>query len=154
MKSVRKKSQEQENRIAKELNGGTTPGSGAVWHSKGDVKAENYLIEAKYTDEPYYSVALPILKKIENEALHENFRIPVLYVDIQEVRVCLVSEKYISKPDKFVPEHYSSTVSSSFRLHKGMCVDSLTKNIIKGVLSIKGNPFYIMAPEDLDYFCL
>ena len=34
MKSVRKKSQEQENRIAKELNGGTTPGSGAVWQNR------------------------------------------------------------------------------------------------------------------------
>lgn len=154
MKSVRKKSQKQENRIAKEMNGSATPGSGAVWHSKGDVKAEKYLIEAKYTDEAYYSVNLSILKKIIKEALHENFRIPVLYVDIQDLKLCIVQEKDIVRQDEFIPDSYISSTGASVRLHKSQAQDETTKAARRIVLSLKGNPFYIMSPDDLDYFCL
>ena len=152
--SVRRKSQKQENRIAKELGGKTTPGSGAQWHSKGDVKAENYLIEAKYTDEAHYPLSLPILTKIEKEALRENFRIPVLYVDIQDLKLCVVPEKYITKLNDFNFKKVYSTTSSSVRIHKQGLQDATTKELTHVIVSLKGKCYYVMAPEELDYFCL
>lgn len=79
---VRKKSQLQEKRVASELGGRVTPASGALWGAKGDVKSDLFLAECKTTEKPAYPLTLKTWTKISKEALKENFRLPVMSIDL------------------------------------------------------------------------
>lgn len=79
---VRKKSQIQEKRVANELGGKVTPASGALWGAKGDVKSDLFLAECKTTEKPAYPLTLKTWTKISKEALKENFRLPVMSIDL------------------------------------------------------------------------
>lgn len=83
MLTVRKKSQRQEKRVAKELKAKVTPASGALWGAKGDVRNKDYLVECKTTDSDGYSLNLATWRKIFLEALHDGFREPVMCIDIE-----------------------------------------------------------------------
>lgn len=91
MNYIKKKSAKQESRTAKEFGGKTTPASGAMWSAKGDVRTLDFLIENKYTDANNYKLELKILEKIENEALRDNFRTPVLQIDIAELSLVVLN---------------------------------------------------------------
>lgn len=91
MSYIKRKSAKQEKRTAKEFGGKLTPASGAMWGAKGDVRTEDFLIENKYTDANKYKLELKILEKIEKEALKDNFRTPVLQVDIQELSLVVLN---------------------------------------------------------------
>lgn len=67
-KYKKKTSQRLEKRMAKSLNGRTTPGSGAFNGNKGDVKSADWLGEHKFTDKKSYSLSLKIWAKINREA--------------------------------------------------------------------------------------
>lgn len=77
----KKKSQVQEKRIAKELDGRTQPGSGAFENFKGDVKTDDFLIEAKRTDKKSLSVKGEWLTKIDREAIAEGKK-PALVIEL------------------------------------------------------------------------
>lgn len=77
----KKKSQVQEKRIAKELGGKTQPGSGCFDHFKGDVKLDDYLIEAKRTDKNSITVKAEWLSKIDHEAINVG-KTPALVIEI------------------------------------------------------------------------
>lgn len=47
-----------ERRVAREVGGRTTAGSGSSWRSPGDVRTATHLIEHKYTDKGSYSLSL------------------------------------------------------------------------------------------------
>lgn len=79
---IRKKSRKQEERVAKELRGRPTPASGALWGAKGDVRNDKFLVECKFTDNSYYTLNSKTWKKIFEEAMHDNFRIPVMCIDV------------------------------------------------------------------------
>lgn len=81
-KYIKRKSKLQENRTAKEFNGRTTVASGAMYHSKGDVKTSTLLIENKYTDAPFYMLKLSVWRKIMQEATKEALRVPVMQLDL------------------------------------------------------------------------
>lgn len=80
---VKKKSQLQERRVAKDLNAQTVVASGALWGSKGDVRHDNLLVECKTTDKDYYSLTVAIWEKIEKEAVKDGLRLPVMCIDIK-----------------------------------------------------------------------
>jgi hypothetical protein len=84
----------QEKEDAKYFGGRTTPASGATDWSKGDVKVPFFLIEDKFTDKDYYVLKLSIWQKIENEAMQENLRIPLLRLDICGQRFVIFDEDY------------------------------------------------------------
>jgi len=67
-----KKSQKQEQRLAKHYGGSVTPGSGNGWVHKNDVKTPTLSIEAKYTDAKSYSLKLADLIKAEKIALMDG----------------------------------------------------------------------------------
>jgi len=77
----KKKSQKQEARVAKELDGRAQPGSGAIEHLKGDVTTDRFLIEAKRTDKKSISITGEWLSKIDQEALNVG-KIPALVFEI------------------------------------------------------------------------
>ena len=91
MSYIKRKSAKQEKRTAKEFAGKLTPASGAMWGAKGDVRTLDYLIENKYTDANKYKLELKILEKIEKEALKDNFRTPILQVDISELSLVVLN---------------------------------------------------------------
>jgi len=62
----------QEKKTANDFGGLTTPGSGNQWHSKGDVKTTEYLIECKTTTKDSYSLTSKVWSKIYTEALLES----------------------------------------------------------------------------------
>lgn len=90
-KTVKEKSQEQEKRTAKQLNGQTQIASGAIWTMKADVRTEDFLIENKYTDSSYYTLNVTTWEKIFKEATNDNLRIPLMQVDIKD-KSCIICE--------------------------------------------------------------
>lgn len=93
--SVRKRSVKQEKGIAADMNCRVVPGSGSSWACKGDIRGENFLIEAKYTDENYYALKLEIWNKIKKEATKDSLRIPIMCIKVQE-KEFMVLEKGIA----------------------------------------------------------
>lgn len=101
MSYIKRKSQKQEKRTAKEFGGKLTPASGALSGAKGDVRTgvrdgsrfnqQDFLIENKFTDKSSYSLKLSIWEKIELEALRDNFRTPLMQIDIQDLQVVVIN---------------------------------------------------------------
>lgn len=81
---VKRKSQKQEKRVAKELGGRVTPASGALWGAKGDVRSEYFLVECKVTSKSSYPLKDTIWDKIAKEALHDNMREPVMCIELND----------------------------------------------------------------------
>ena len=90
MKNVKKKSKKQEEKIAKDIGGRTTPASGALWAFKGDVRNDKYLIEAKFTDSNKYQLKYTTWDKIKREAINDGLRIPVMQITIQNMEYALL----------------------------------------------------------------
>ena len=81
---VKKKSQLQEKSVAKDLDARTVIASGALWGSKGDVRHDDFLVECKTTEKPYYSLTMKVWEKIEKEAIKDGLRIPLMCIDIND----------------------------------------------------------------------
>ena len=79
----------QEARTARDFGGRTTPASGSQWHSKGDVKTNNWLIECKTTSKLSYSLKAETWHKIWTEAISEG-RDPIMVLDFETEGVSLV----------------------------------------------------------------
>lgn len=93
---VKKKSQLQEKSVAKDLNAKTVVASGALWGSKGDVRHDEFLVECKTTEKPFYSLTMKVWEKIEKEAVRDGLRTPLMCVDINngEDRYAVFLEKH------------------------------------------------------------
>lgn len=76
-------SNKQESRVAKELNAHTVIASGSLWGSKGDVRAESFLVECKTTEKTFYSLSTTVWDKIRVEATHDGLRMPVMCIDLE-----------------------------------------------------------------------
>lgn len=69
LRAMKKRSEEQEKRVARLQGGRVTPASGALSGAKGDVRQRGrHRIECKYTTKKSYSIKLDELLKIEGEA--------------------------------------------------------------------------------------
>lgn len=92
-------SREQEERIAKETGGRRVPGSGASLYARGDVKTEDYLIEAKQTEYSSIRVTWSWLAKITRQALAAGKR-PALVIEVlcKEPRDVLVESEWAVIP--------------------------------------------------------
>lgn len=75
------RSRAQEDRVAKTTDGRRQPGSGAFAGLKGDVKAEDFLIECKRTDGKSIRLTKQWLEKISKEAL-EAGKHPAMVITI------------------------------------------------------------------------
>ena len=73
----------QERNIAKDIGGRPVIASGALWGSKGDVRNDICLVEAKTTKKSQYRLTLKTWEKIRKEAISDGLRIPVFVVDLE-----------------------------------------------------------------------
>lgn len=94
-KQRRKQSNKQEERLANLVGGRAQPGSGAKWGAKGDVRAEDYLLECKFTDHESFSVSTKLWAEIKHKAMiAESGRKPALQLEIgkDKLRLVVLSE--------------------------------------------------------------
>lgn len=82
MDTRKRKSKDQESRVAKELSGRVTPASGALWGAKADVRNDIFLVECKTTEKDFYSLTFNTWDKVYHEAIKDSLRIPVMCIDI------------------------------------------------------------------------
>ena len=75
-------SQKQEKSVAKQFGGKTTPASGAKWAQKADVRTNSFLVECKTTSKDYYSLTAKVWEKIEEEAIRDHGRVPLMVIDL------------------------------------------------------------------------
>lgn len=85
MKLIQREGARAEKRIAKLTGTRRTPGSGARWHSKGDLKSSTELVEVKATTKKSYVLKLATLEKIEAEAAAQD-RDPSLIIEFTTPR--------------------------------------------------------------------
>ena len=119
-KTVRYKSQKQEQSVAKQIGGKTTIASGSFWGMKADVRSEDFLVECKTTSKNYFPVTAKIWEKIEKEAIRDRLRIPLLIVDIGDGE-----ERYVVfRPNDFNLSTYGfltlQNIPKSFRVSLGL----------------------------------
>ena len=78
--------------MAKTINGLPTAASGAFWSRKGDVRSEDYLVEAKTTQKGSFTLRKDVWEKIRKEALLDG-RMPVMAVQIQDRNLVVIDEE-------------------------------------------------------------
>lgn len=99
MKTVKRRSQKQEKSVAKDFSAKTVVASGALWGAKGDVRNDKFLIECKTTEKDYYTITNKVWEKIEEEALKDRMRTPLLIIDLQD------RDRYVVfNPNQFVKQ--------------------------------------------------
>ena len=70
--------------MAKDFNAKVTVASGALWGMKADVRSDNFLIECKTTEKDYYSLTSKVWEKIEQEAIRDHLRTPLMVIDLED----------------------------------------------------------------------
>ncbi len=117
---LRKRSQKQEKRTAKQFKGRVTPGSGCIDGFKGDVRTDDYLIENKFTTSSYV-LKKNTWEKIRKEALRDGLREPILQLDF--VISSFVSHSFvIMEFDYFIDNYYNIFVQRSFDSNKSFTI--------------------------------
>ena len=144
MSYIKKKSMLQEKRTAKEFNGNTTIASGALYFQKADVRTgtdrtsmfnnSDFLIENKFTDKETYKLERKIWEKIAKEALHDNFRTPLMQIDIQDLHLVIMDyNDYLEYFEGYnVVEYVKSTKYNSIILDKSDIESLVTKTQAEG----------------------
>ena len=75
-------SRKQEQDVADDLGGRTQPASGGTRHGGGsDVRAEDHVVECKYTDKKQYTLKHSDLQKIARTGLQRGLATPVMAID-------------------------------------------------------------------------
>lgn len=87
-----KRSRLQESRAARDYGGSTTPASGSQWHSKGDVKTPDFLIECKTTRFTSYNLTSYTWRKISQEAVLEN-RTPAMEIEVDGLTLVVLDKE-------------------------------------------------------------
>lgn len=156
MKTVKRRSQKQEREVAKSFNAKTVVASGALWGAKGDCKSDKCLIECKTTEKEYYSVTSKVWEKIEDEAIKDHGRIPLLVVDVQDKdRLVVFNPKYFSKP---VPTPFENSsngdnqksfrVSLTLLIEIGMDIEEYCYGKLFTICGKKKNMLVYMRADD------
>lgn len=86
---INDRSRAQERSRAAEVGGRTSAGSGSSWRSPGDVRAEEYLEELKFTDKKSYSLRVTDWNDIKEKALSMG-REPRMVIEFPEYDLRLV----------------------------------------------------------------
>ena len=126
----------QEKRIAKDINGKVTIASGSLDFQKADVRNDKFLVEAKTTEKNYYPLNIKTWDRINNQAINDGLRIPIMCIDLEDGKDSLV---VISSLDLWglVPEGVVTYVDNpiarqgktSIRLTTNFLHEDFTKDI-------------------------
>lgn len=138
MDTRKRKSKDQESRVAKELSGRVTPASGAMWGAKADVRNDLFLVECKTTEKLSYRLTFNVWHKIYKEAIKDGLRTPVMSIDIQNGKhkyaVMCTKDLSLGELDHLVVKSTSIKDKSSY--------------LIK---TAESGRFYLSSPKGLCY---
>ena len=115
---VKKKSQKQEKSVAKKFNARLTAASGALWGMKGDVRSDKYLIECKTTEKDYYTLTAKVWEKIQEEAIQDHMRTPLMVIDLKD------KDRYVVFRPKDFNKSMVSPLLSSVQVNKSVRITS------------------------------
>ena len=153
MKTVKRRSQKQEKSVAKDFNAKTVVASGALWVAKGDVRNDKFLIECKTTEKDYYSLTATVWEKIEQEAIRDHMRIPLMVIDLEDK-----DRVVVFRPKDFDPEIdtrvMTREIPKSVRVRaKDLGVDEFgdyTSMIVTHICGKKNNVICLMLQKDFE----
>lgn len=153
MKTVKKRSQKQENSVAKDFNAKVTVASGALWGQKGDVRNSKILVECKTTEKDYYSLTAKVWEKIEEEAIKDHLRIPLMVIDLEDR-----DRVVVFRPKDFDPEIdtrcFQTEIPKSVRVRaKDLGVDEFgdyTSMRVTHICGKKDNVICLMLQSDFE----
>lgn len=153
MKTVKRRSQKQEKSVAKDFNARLTPASGAKWGQKGDVRSDKFLVECKTTEKDYYSLTSKVWEKIEEEAIRDHMRIPLMAIDLEDRDRVIVF-----RPQDFDPDIdtrcIQTTIPKSVRVRaKDLGFNSFgdyTSMIVTHICGKKNNVICLMLQKDFE----
>ena len=118
MKTVKRRSQKQEKSVAKKFNARLTAASGALWCMKGDVRSDKYLIECKTTEKDYYTLTAKVWEKIQEEAIQDHMRTPLMVIDLKD------TDRYVVFRPKDFNKSMVSPLLSSVQVNKSVRITS------------------------------
>lgn len=118
MKTVKRRSQKQEKSVAKKFNARLTAASGALWGMKGDVRSDKCLIECKTTEKDYYTLTAKVWEKIQEEAIQDHMRIPLMVIDLKD------TDRYVVFRPKDFNRSIVSPLLSSVQVNKSVRITS------------------------------
>ena len=118
MKTVKRRSQKQEKSVAKKFNARVTAASGALWGMKGDVRSDKYLIECKTTEKDYYTLTAKVWEKIQEEAIQDHMRTPLMVIDLKD------TDRYVVFRPKDFNRSIVSPLLSSVQVNKSVRITS------------------------------
>ena len=118
MKTVKRRSQKQEKSVAKKFNARLTAASGALWGMKGDVRSDKYLIECKTTEKDYYTLTAKVWEKIQEEAIQDHMRTPLMVIDLKD------TDRYVVFRPKDFNKSMVSPLLSSVQVNKSVRITS------------------------------
>ena len=118
MKTVKRRSQKQEKSVAKKFNARVTAASGALWGMKADVRSDKFLIECKTTEKDYYTLTAKVWEKIQEEAIQDHMRIPLMVIDLKD------TDRYVVFRPKDFNRSIVSPLLSSVQVNKSVRITS------------------------------
>ena len=153
MKTVKRRSQKQEKSVAKSFNAKVTVASGALWGQKGDVRNSTNLVECKTTEKDYYSLTAKVWEKIEQEAIRDHLRIPLMVIDLEDR-----DRVVVFRPKDFDPEIdtrcFQTEIPKSVRVRaKDLGVDEFgdyTSMRVTHICGKKDNVICLMLQSDFE----
>lgn len=158
MKTVKQRSQRQEKSVAKDFNAKTTVASGSKWGMKADVRNDKFLIECKTTQKDYYPLTAKVWEKIEEEAIRDRGRIPLMIIDLQDkFRMVVFNPKYFERNppapydctgDGEDHKSYRVSLSDLWEAENIMCEYIYGKLFI--ICGIKRNMLFCMRYSDFE----
>ena len=156
MKTVKRRSQKQEKSVAKKFNARLTAASGALWGMKGDVRNENFLIECKTTENNFYPVTTKVWEKINEEAVQDHMRTPILVVDlIDRDRYVIFNPKHFNKKLDTLKVVETNKVTSTFRVYSWgtLAMENPMQFSIKSTVQGKTHDLVVWTEKNfLEYF--
>ena len=153
MKTVKRRSQKQEKSVAKSFNAKVTVASGALWGMKADVRNDKFLIECKTTEKDYYSLTAKVWEKIEQEAIRDHLRIPLMVIDLED-RDRVVVFRPLDFDPNIDTRVFTRDIPKSVRVRaKDLGVDEFgdyTSMIVTHICGKKNNVICLMLQKDFE----
>ena len=153
MKTVKKRSQKQEKSVAKQFGGKQVIASGALWFSHSDVRNDKFLIECKTTEKDYYSLTAKVWEKIEQEAIRDHLRIPLMVIDLED-RDRVVVFRPLDFDPNIDTRVFTRDIPKSVRVRaKDLGVDEFgdyTSMIVTHICGKKNNVICLMLQKDFE----
>jgi len=118
LKTVKRRSQKQEKSVAKKFNARVTAASGALWGMKADVRSDKFLIECKTTEKDYYTLTAKVWEKIQEEAIQDHMRTPLMVIDLKD------TDRYVVFRPKDFNKSMVSPLLSSVQVNKSVRITS------------------------------